>query len=1104
MEKLQPNKQRQAKNAMKSRHLTRASLFAILSGLFFAAPVYPVNLTEQALARQIIHDTAVKGGLIVHLGCGDGNLTAALRANNSYIVQGLDTDAKKIYQAREYIRSLGLYGKVTAREFDGIHLPYIENLVNLVISEDPGEVSIAEIMRVLCPNGVAFIKKGREWDKTIKPWPKEIDQWTHYLYDASNNAVSHDLVVGPPRCYQWLGGPKWSRSHEHMSSINALVSAGGKIFYVVDEGSRASITLPPKWSLIARNAFNGIILWKRVLPSWYVHLWPLKSGPAQIPRRLVAQGNTVYLPLGTGAPLSALDATSGRTIHTFEGTKGTEEVIASDGTIFLLLGDTIVEQQEYNHEISHVWNAGGKAKSVYAWDDRMRTIAAIDEKTGRILWKQKYPVVPVTMAVDSKRVYFYDGTKIISLDRKHGKQLWSSEPIDVNTFELGTAFAPTLVLYRNVILFSGGEEQLTAVGAENGAILWTSEHPESGHHSPWDVLCIDGLVWAGAIARISKQGGTFTGRNPLTGEVKSEFPLDVQVSWFHHRCHRSKATDRFILTGGTGTEFVDFRQKHWIIHHWARGACLYGIMPANGLLYVPPNPCACFIESKLTGFNALAPAKTDRRPQIIGQGRLEKGPAYSEISNVRSEISKDDWPTYRHDTKRSGYTKTFVSTKLKQSWRAEVGGKLTPPVVAEGKVFVAADNDYAVHALDASSGRKLYTYTTGGRVDSPPTIYRGMALFGSADGWVYCLRVTDGQLVWRFLAAPKDQQLMAHQQLESVWPLHGSVLVINDRVYCLAGRSIFLDGGMRLYQLDPKTGRKLSESVWDDHDPQTGENMQKHIMGMKMPPAVSDILSSDGKHLYLRSQQINLDGSRSFEKVVLRNKGEERAHLFAATGFLDDSWFHRSLWTYGIESGNGWGNWSRPGLSVPVGRILCVEDPTVYGFGRKPAFFCQSSVMEYQLYSANPKFDDQYFQSVRNITKKGGRNIADWQVNNALPVNKLTILDYNWRLENLPFLGRALVVADKTLFVAGPPDVVDEIEAFGHFKEPDVLSKLAEQAAALEGEKGGLLWAVSAEDGKKLAEYKLQSPPVFDGMAAAGGQLYLSTMDGNVVCFKAR
>lgn len=45
-----------------------------------------------------------------------------------------------------------------------------------------------------------------------------------------------------------------------------------------------------------------------------------------------------------------------------------------------------------------------------------------------------------------------------------------------------------------------------------------------------------------------------------------------------------------------------------------------------------------------------------------------------------------------------------------------------------------------------------------------------------------------------------------------------------------------------------------------------------------------------------------------------------------------------------------------------------------------------------------------------------------------------------------------------------------------------------------------MLWVVSKADGAKLAERKLDSPPVFDGLVAAGGRLYMATRNGSVQC----
>jgi len=1060
-------------------------------------------------AKQMLDATGVKGGLIVHIGCGEGRLTAALRASDSYMVHGLDRSARNVEKAREYIRSLGLYGKVSVDRWAGTRLPYIDNLVNLVVSERPISVPIEEALRVLVPNGMAYVKKGDRWTKTVKPRPKEIDEWTHYLHDASGNAVAHDSVVGPPRRAQWVGSPRWSRHHDHMASMSALVSAGGRIFYIFDEGPTSSIQLPPKWFLIARDAFNGTILWKRPIPLWNTHLWPLKSGPAQLPRRLVAVDDTVYVTLGLNAPVSALDAVTGETIRTYEGSKGTEELIASDSVLFLMVSDSPTKRNEFRSKHTYVWDNTGRANREWAWERDKRRIMAVEANTGNVLWKKQYPVAPLTLAADRERVFFQDGEKVICLNRKTGEEVWNSEPVERRS-PVPTCFGPRLVVYRDVVLFAGGKRSMTALSAKTGKTLWTAKHARSGHQSPEDILVVDGLVWSGAIAG-GRDSGIFTGRDLHTGEVKNEFPPDVKIYWFHHRCHPSKATERYLLPSRTGIEFVDFRTKHWTTHHWVRGGCIYGIMPCNGLIYAPPHSCACYLEAKLYGFNALAPGSGSHQGSRseLDDNRLEHGPAYADLRNPQPATEDPaDWPTYRHDPARSGFTETSVPADLKRAWDTDLGGKLSSVVIAGSKVFVASVDTQTVYALDASSGRTVWSYTAGGRVDSPPTIYQGRVLFGSADGWVYCLRASDGELVWRFRAAPEDRRLMAFEQLESVWPVHGSVLVQNDVLYCVAGRSMFLDGGMRFLRLDPKTGRKLWETVLDDRDPETDKNLQVRVRGLNMPVALPDVLSSDGRYVYMRSQRFDLQGTR--QEIGPRNVTEQEGddvHLFSPAGFIDSSWFHRSYWMYGRNTAGGWGGWFRAGRFVPSGRLLVVDESSVYGYGRKPEYLSQSSVLEYQLFAADKEIKNERIRHVVGAarrmnasSKKGDASAADWRLRKGFPLADRSAVIFKW-LDDSPLHVRAMVLADKKLFIAGPPDVVDEEQAFYRPDDAAVRRRLEEQRAAIEGRKGASLWAVSASDGKKLAEYNLESPPVWDGMAAARGRLYLTTENGRLLCF---
>ncbi|MCD6304218.1 MAG: class I SAM-dependent methyltransferase, partial [Planctomycetes bacterium] len=184
------------------------------------------------LAGQILRATNMTGGLVVHLGCGDGRLTAALHASDSYLVQGLSRDEADVERARRYIQSLGLYGPVSVDRLRGERLPYAENLVDLVVATAPPDVPAAEIMRVLRPGGAAYVRRGGRWEMTVKPRPADIDDWTHFLHSADNNAVARDTVVGPPRRMHWLAGPLWCRGHEIVSSLSAMVSAGGRLFYV--------------------------------------------------------------------------------------------------------------------------------------------------------------------------------------------------------------------------------------------------------------------------------------------------------------------------------------------------------------------------------------------------------------------------------------------------------------------------------------------------------------------------------------------------------------------------------------------------------------------------------------------------------------------------------------------------------------------------------------------------------------------------------------------------------------------------------------------------------------------------------------------------------
>jgi outer membrane protein assembly factor BamB len=519
------------------------------------------------------------------------------------------------------------------------------------------------------------------------------------------------------------------------------------------------------------------------------------------------------------------------------------------------------------------------------------------------------------------------------------------------------------------------------------------------------VFVAGGSLWLGGFKPFPAKRGPSWGAyfatqcDLATGKVLMH--IEPENPGHHHRCYSNKATDRYILGGRRGTEFIDLKSGDVLWNSCA---------------------CGCYVGVKLTGFHALAPQRQKSEVRSQKSERLEKGPAYGQIGNRQSPIeNSDEWPTYRHDAQRSGSTRMSVPAGLRRAWRAEFGGKLSAPTVAGGKVFMSSVDGHRILATDADSGRLTWDFTGGAGIDSPPSLYRGRVLFGCRDGYVYSVRASDGQLAWRLQAAREGRRIAACGRLESASPVIGSVLLKDDALYATAGRSSYADGGIDLYRLKPETGGILSRTPIYSPDPETGKQ-PKHLAPAVMLGARADILTADENCIYLRDMAFDKSGAEL---------PEGQAHLFTLTDFLDDSWPHRSYWIFGTKCSLSTGCSGRDRKLI-YGRLLVFDESKIYGYGRS------------QVHS-----------------RDSGTTL--WQ-------------------KPLKIQVRAMVLAGKVLFIAGAGAGADS--------EPEGRGD----------NKAAILMAISASDGTEMATYPLDSPPIFDGMAAAYGRLYVSMTDGSLVC----
>jgi hypothetical protein len=370
-----------------------------------------------------------------------------------------------------------------------------------------------------------------------------------------------------------------------------------------------------------------------------------------------------------------------------------------------------------------------------------------------------------------------------------------------------------------------------------------------------------------------------------------------------------------------------------------------------------------------------------------------------------------------------------------------------------------------------------------------------MVLFGSMDGRVYCLRASDGALVWKYLAAPYDKRVGHFDQVASAWPVHGTVLLHDGVAYAAAGRSTYLDGGIRLVGLDPTTGTLLHEGNLEGPFPdiETGErDYAFYIEGANV-----DVLVSEGGYLYMRQKKLT-PGLEEVVGEVLAAKGEMDVglHLFSTSSLLDDSWYNRAFWMYAKR----WPGFQLANQAPKSGQLLMVDADTTYSVG---VFYRRNrhSTMFFPAKEGYLLFADANTNEPQIVGEEGARPPVEWLPQSTYESSRgLAQLDQPafgqdkgvgytraeaplW-MTWLPVRMRAMVKAGERIYAAGEPDELPENDPY----------------AAFEGRLGARLVTVNATDGALVDSIELDTPPVFDGMIAARNRLFLTLNDGSILC----
>ena len=182
-----------------------------------------------------------------------------------------------------------------------------------------------------------------------------------------------------------------------------------------------------------------------------------------------------------------------------------------------------------------------------------------------------------------------------------------------------------------------------------------------------------------------------------------------------------------------------------------------------------------------------------------------------------------DWPQFRGDASRSGYTAEPLPSDLALRWVYKPAHLPRPAwqgedtrmtfdytyhaIIADGMVFFAGSADCKVYALDVETGSEVWTFFTDGPVRFAPAFWKDRLFVSSDDGYLYCLGAKTGKLIWRKRGGPADDMVLGNGRMISRWPSRGAATILDDTVYFCAG--IWPSEGIYLYALDPETGEVL-------------------------------------------------------------------------------------------------------------------------------------------------------------------------------------------------------------------------------------------------------------------------------------------------------
>lgn len=816
-----------------SRHFRTILCALVCCAVLITGPLFAATTAEE-----ILNSVEAKSGLLVVVGCGEPaapDVAADLGKSGDWLVHAIASNAQKLAQFNRAIAEAEVKGCVSAEELGLEALPYRDYLVNALAIMDLEKAQAAgltmeEVRRCVVPQGKIVICSGGNVTQIEEtPACEEMDVWTHRYYDASGIPSSKDKVFDLPVGFKWSAGLPMNfdnplRAANRYSSTRAMVVDDGRCFTFSEAvyenlGAGWRSKYGTDQFLTCRDAFNGRMLWrKRIGDTYYGGLYIENMAP------LVSTGHHLYLAGETGKMLT-VDTRTGETVREISTANIPGVIAAADGIVVVATwkdGKTMGAAERYDRRRMD-------------WEIYEGTIEAYDNASGELQWKND--LLGTSMVIADGSVYIVNRSEKDPLEKAHNKRREGDE----------AAHPPQKVI---------------AMDLAKGTILWETEDAEfkttnqalSLEAAGFMAVAV-GLQGRSRVALLSAE----TGKPLSPGEA-----TEANKNFFRYRNHICTPVMRVgdAILGNRGGTLTKAGER--INFGGARGACLTGTVPAYGAGYIAQNWCRCS-PGQIPGLLAIAPIG-----EIPTPAEMEEPTepvvysTYDDSTDGGSSASL--WTSFRGNAGRNSSSACDIPTEVTVAWSQQVAGptregtvardrrsylnsRLTAAVVA-GNLAIVGDIDHnEIIAVDVKDGSVKWRTMLGGRVDSSPTVHKGICLVGDHTGYVTAIRVKNGELIYRLRIAPEEKRMISYGKVESVWPVIGGVMVADGKAYASAGRTQGSDGGLLIRAFVPETGQQL----WATALPQNAPNL------VEKKPKRNDTLVRHGEFVTVMGHWLNLE-----------------------------------------------------------------------------------------------------------------------------------------------------------------------------------------------------------------------------------------------------